>query len=163
MADKKKRQGLGCLIFFLLPFMLSGLGMLFFLGQVTTLQCTHIEPFQLECVKETTWMGLIPLEKETLDDVRGAQVDSSRGGKGGSTYCVQLTRRQGGVVPLTAVYSSGAEAKEKVAARINAYAKDGEGETLKVRMGIEWIGLVMGVIFTLVGIVPVIMIIKIKQ
>lgn len=157
VVDKEECKARGCLICFFLPFMLFGLGSLFLIGQVTALQCRYISPYQLECVKETKWLGLIPMGKETFDDVQGAQVDRSRGRKGGSTYNVKLTRRQGGVVPLRAVRSSGAEPKEKVAAQINAYVKDGGMETLELRLGPEWFGMVMATIFFLIGGVPIIL------
>ena len=145
--------------YFSLVLMLGGLAALFFAGQVTALQCGHINPFRLDCVKETNWMGFIQMgEKETIRDVRGAQVEENC--DDGCTYRVQLTLRQGGIVPLTAYsYSPNAE---QTAARINAYAEHGGGEALELRLGLRWWGLVMGVIFTLSGFGLIIVNIKSK-
>ena len=158
MADQKVYQRPPW--YFSLFFMVGGLAALFYAGQITALQCRHIEPFRLDCVKETNWMGLIQMgEKETIRDVRGAQVDESC--DDGCTYRVQLTRRQGGVVPLT-TYSYSPNA-EQVAARINAYAEHGGGETLELRMGLGLWGLIMGVILTLAGFGLIIVTIKSKR
>jgi hypothetical protein len=90
------------------------------------------------------------MNKETITDVRGAEVDESCD-EDGCTYRVRvLTGRRS--VPLTEYYSSGWGAKEKVADEINDYVARGGEEPLKVRDGNVMLGALFGGIFAIAGL-----------
>jgi hypothetical protein len=62
-----------------------------------------------------------------LDQVTGAEIQESRGGKGGTVYRVALRLKEGGTVPLTSGYSSGRGAKEEAVDRIVAALRAARG------------------------------------
>jgi hypothetical protein len=57
---------------------LSGFAALFVLGQVTTLTCERVEPTQVTCTVERTWLNLLDLgEAERITVIAGEPTDEA--------------------------------------------------------------------------------------
>lgn len=128
-----------------------GLAMIFLFARESTLRCTHPEPSRVECVKEMTWLWLVPMGQATVTDVEGAWVAEAPCDEYGCTYRVVLSTGQGDV-PLTDVYTSGLKWKEELVARITAFVEDGAEQTLEVREAANPLVLLGGTPFIVVGL-----------
>jgi hypothetical protein len=129
----------------------AGLAVMFFFARVAELECSRPEPSTVQCVKEIKWLGVVSMNKETIRDVRGAQVDESCD-EDGCTYRVRVIASQGDV-PLTGYYSSGRSAKERTADQINAYVARGGEEPLTVSDGSVILGALVGGAFAVAGLI----------
>ena len=136
-------------LIFGLIFVVVGLAVLFFFARVAELECSRPEPSTVQCVREIKWLGVVSMSRETIHNVRGAEVDKSCD-EDGCTYRIVLHTGQGNV-PLTAYYSSGQRAKTETAAKITAYVAQSTDEALEVREGNVILGSVTGVIFVVAG------------
>jgi hypothetical protein len=121
----------------------------FIFGQQTVLTCTRPEPAQIECGMQKSWLGLVPLGKESLQNLEGARVDESCD-EDGCTYRVELDTR-GGFVPLTAYYSSGVKSKQEAADQINAFVQDPGEDSLEVKGSVGLLGILFPLVFVFVG------------
>jgi len=140
----------------IIPAVLYGLaftacGCLFSLifGQAATLTCTRVEPSQIECVRESKWLGWLPVSSASLQHVQGAEVAQSCDDEG-CTYRVELSTAEG-TVPLTSYYSSGSQSKQETADRVNAFLKDLRESSLTVKSDAGLLAFVLPLVFVLVG------------
>jgi len=141
------------LLIFGLVFISAGLCLLVVGGQVVTLQCQHLETLRVSCVKQSSWMGIIPMGEESIENLRGAEVNASPpGGDDTQTlYRIELITERGNV-PLMIAYRAGDRARESAeVARINAFVQKGKG-TLEVRRGGECYALVGGALVLVLGL-----------
>jgi hypothetical protein len=134
-----------------LIFVVIGLVVVFFFARVTELECSRPEPSTVQCVKESKWLGVVSMSKETIHNVRGAEVDESCDDDG-CTYRVRVIADRGSV-PLTEYYSSGWGAKEKTADQINTYVARGGNEALTVSDGSVILGVLIGGVFAVAGLI----------
>ncbi|UCC61768.1 MAG: hypothetical protein JSV36_13315 [Anaerolineae bacterium] len=118
-------------------------------GQAATLTCTRVEPSQIECVRQSKWLGWLPVSAVSLQHVEGAEVAQSCDDEGCS-YRVELTTAEG-IVPLTSYYSSGSRSKKEAADRINAFLRNSEGSSLTVKSDAGLLAFVLPLVFVLVG------------
>jgi hypothetical protein len=132
------------------PFVAVGLVIALFFGQVSVLECVHPEPSQVVCEKEVRLLGLVPVGRETIRDVRGAWLDDNCDSDG-CTYRVVL-RTDGSDVPLTSYYAAGQRAKEEMADRINTYVEQESEGLLRLRAGSALLGGLLGGLFVAVGV-----------
>lgn len=130
-------------------FTACGCLMSFIFGQQTTLNCTRVESTQIECSKQSKWVGLVPLGEESIQNLEGARVDENCD-EDGCTYRVELNTADG-IVPLTSFYSSGSKSKQKTADRINAFVRNSSESSLAVEGGAGLLGILFPLIFVLAG------------
>jgi hypothetical protein len=115
-GEKNSVMGMIVIAAFVIFFL--GLG-----GQSSRLTCKHARGSSLtNCVNQAKLLWVIPLGNHSINSVIGAQLGSSDDYEGGSTYRVELRTAQG-IVPLTAVYTSGYSTKREVVDQINAYVQ----------------------------------------
>jgi hypothetical protein len=132
-------------------FMACGGLFLFIMALTTTLDCTRIEPQQVDCERQLSVLSFLPLSRDTIHRVEYAWVGESCDDS--CTYRVELDTRQG-VTPVTSYYSSGYEEKQWAADQINSFVGDTSQERLQVRLaGLVSAGFfaLIPFIFTLIG------------
>jgi hypothetical protein len=117
----------------LLSVIFVGVGLLFtyFLGRVTTLECSH-QLALAPCNLHTTWMGLVDLSDRPLSRVYSAHVEENC--SDGCTYRVSIVTDQGNI-PLDSAYISDYADRVSKVDTINAYLADPEAPPLNVQDG----------------------------
>lgn len=105
------------------------------LATPVTLRCTRLEQGgPVNCVKQASIWGIIPLRKEGIDDVRGALVSESVDYEGDTGYRVELLTAAG-TVPLRNIYISdfsGKAVKDEFSSQINRFVRSRQPGTLAV-------------------------------
>jgi hypothetical protein len=88
-------------VFFTLIFVLGVGAMIYFGGRTQKLICTRAEPGGLvDCVRQTSWLWMIPMNEEAIRDVRAARSNPWWTPEEGilcSYYGIELSTSQGGV------------------------------------------------------------------
>jgi hypothetical protein len=107
-----------------------GLLVLYLVGQTATLKCIRAGETQSQCTLTTTWMKLSRLKEVTFSPLVSATTEESCDDDG-CTYRVLLLSSTGSL-PLTSVYSSGYESKQKIADQINAYVQNTDQKSLEI-------------------------------
>jgi hypothetical protein len=130
-------------------FVVSGLVAMVVFGELATLTCQRVEPTQGSC--QFVHSGLLGSDETTipLNQLQSAKVDVNEGNRGNTYRVVLLTN--GGKVPFTSVWSSGAEGKQKNADRINAFIGNPGKTSLRVQQDDRWFAYPFGGIFILAG------------
>lgn len=126
----------GVRVLFLLTEILAVGGFAYLLGQVTTLTCDRAGTDQIDCMIQSTWLDLLPLREQPVRGVRGAQV-AENCDEDGCTYRVELVT-SAGLVPLTSHYSLDSTEKERVAQRVNDFARGSAAPSLVVQDRSSW-------------------------
>jgi hypothetical protein len=137
------------LYFLSVVFVGVGLLVLFFLGQNDTLRCTRTGGTQVHCTLTTTWMNISRLKEVTFSSLISANTEENCD-EDGCTYRVMLVTSSGGL-PLTNVYSSGYESKQKMVDQINSYLRTSDQRSLEIESS-SGLWIVLPVFFILVGI-----------
>jgi hypothetical protein len=116
----------------------------------TNLVCEPAATSQVSCTIQSDWMGYFPQEPRTIREVQQAYVDESCDSDG-CTYRVILEGLQGSE-PVTNVYSSGFEPKQRVASQVNAYIGSGNFTPLELRLDLNlgWFAIIPA-IFLILG------------
>jgi len=132
-------------MFFLLP----GLALLLFLGKLTTLECTRLEPQQVAC--EHSISGLLgkQVNKIPVGELKGAEVEVIQDSDG-DTYRVVLLTQTRGKLRFTDTSSSGTD-KYSTANQINDFINNSEQMSLQVQQDDCWFAYPFGGIFAFVG------------
>jgi hypothetical protein len=138
------------MVFIGLVFVVAGSVATFFLARVIELRCTRAEPSEVMCVRESKWLGVIPIGDRTFRDVQEAWVEESCN-KDGCSYRV-IVRTGEANVPLTDYYSSGYGEAQTMAEQITAYAGQSTKEPLNLREGKIILGVLVGGLFVVVGL-----------
>jgi hypothetical protein len=138
------------LIMTFLAVLFVGIGLLtaFLLGKVSTFSCARADDAD-RCVLRQNWMGIAPLKETRIEDLQGAQVETSCDDDGCTYRVLILTARQN--FPLIAAYSSGQQSKERMVDQINAFVKDRSIPSLEVRDG-GGFWMIFPLIFLVVGL-----------
>ena len=118
----------------LLSVIFVGVGLLltYFLGRVTSLECSR-QLALAPCNLHTTWMGLVDLSDRPLGKVFSAHVEESCDSDG-CTYRVAIETDQGRL-PLDSAYVSDLADRTTKVDAINAYLVDPAQSTLSVQDG----------------------------
>jgi hypothetical protein len=136
-------------VFFGFIFSACGCLFSFIFGQDTTLTCQRVETTQVECLKESKWLGQVSMSEASIQGLEGAWVAESCD-EDGCTYRVEMDTADGRV-PLTSYYSSGARSKHETADRINAFLRNPAEGSLTVKSGAGLLGLLLPFVFVAVG------------
>lgn len=137
-GSKKATTPRGFFIFFGLAIAVIAAAILWFNGRVSTLDCRRLESTRIDCTVATRWLGLLPLEQQTVPQLQGASVDQSCSrdeNDPNSTetciYSVELATAAG-VVPLSPAPASGGNEEHKydVVAQINTFVNNPTMPTL---------------------------------
>lgn len=101
-----------------------------------TISLNRSIPGRPDLTLRTSWMDLIPIEKQEMQLVQAARVMNDNGvsGKNAAGYRVELDT-QGGIVPLNFWYSSGYQAKKETAEYINAFLKTPTAKAMFIKQG----------------------------
>ncbi len=146
---KLQDQPVGLWIFGSL-FVIAGLFVMTVFGRASTLTCRRVEPTQGKC--ELAESGLLGSQSQEipLTGLQGAKVETSSSSDG-DTYRVALLTRDGNI-PLTSIYSSGYEAKQASASRVDAFVSNPGEALLTVRDDSRWFAYPFGGIFVAAGL-----------
>ncbi len=106
-------------------FVLVGALCLFLFAQGAQLSCTQAADGEARCTIARSFLGLVPLQSQTVERVHGAQVGRSCK-KANCTYRVELVLEGGKIQPLTEAYTAVESEKIALAERINQAFKAGE-------------------------------------
>lgn len=130
-------------------FVVAGLAAMVFFGELATLTCQRLEPTQGSC--QFVRSGLLGSDETTipLNQLQSAKVDVNESSKGDTYRVVLLT--DGGKVPFTSAWSSGAVEKQKNADGINAFIGNPGKTSLRVQQDDRWFAYPFGGIFILLG------------
>jgi len=148
MIKELKGCGSSCVLP-LFGLLFSALGCVFLLvfGRSAILDCARVEARLVTCTKQTVLLGIVPAQLENIDGLQRAWVEESCDES--CTYRVVLeTERR--TVPLTPYYTSAKQAKYAIADRINDFV-DSRETTLHIQDGTGRLGIVLPVIFVVVG------------
>ena len=74
-SSKKAANPRGFFVFFGLCLVAITGGILWFNGRVNTLECQRLESSQINCTVQTRWLGVLPLEQQTVQQLQGASVN----------------------------------------------------------------------------------------
>lgn len=115
------------------------------LGGETTLECDRTLPSAQCQITSSSW---IETHTQTLpvNQMLGAEVESSHSSDGGYTYRVVMLTQEGRV-PLTDVYSSGMTHYSDQAKQINQFLQNPDQPHLRLRQDNRWWGLLFLVAF----------------
>lgn len=129
------------MILFGLIFAVVGLGVAFFAARSMDLHCEHLRVDQITCELTEKLLGVVPVGQRTIVNIQHATIDESTDSDGDSTYrIVFITVNSDSDVPLTSFYSSGYNAKARVAEQINDFIKTGQNSTVNIRVNYDlWI------------------------
>jgi hypothetical protein len=138
-GSRKASSPRGFLIFFGLCIAAITGGILWFNARVSTLDCHRLESTRIDCTVETRWLGVLPLEQQTVQQLEGASVNrncSKDIKKPDSTEtCVTSVdlATAGGIVPLSPALASGGNEEHKydVAAQINTFVNNPDMPSLR--------------------------------
>ena len=131
-GSKKAANPRGFFVFFGLCIAVIAAGILWFNGRVNTIDCRRLESTRVDCTIQTRWLGLLPLEQQTVQHLQGASIDrncSTDEDDPNSTetcvYSVDLATASG-VVTLSPPLASGGnqEHKYQVAEQINTFVSN---------------------------------------
>ena len=131
--------GIACILF--------GIFCLIIFGRVTTLTCKRVESAQVDCRREDSWAGLIPLgNMRTIYDIEGAEADRRRSSNprpdrlSSYTYHVKLRTEEG---IATAIECFTFPQAKEVATHVNSFVADTEADSLKVD-NFSWLSTSLG-------------------
>lgn len=124
--------------------------MLFFLGQVTTLNCQRGDAGRVACNASTKWLGLVAIgQVKEFQDIQGAEVSEScsrdQDGDLNCTYRVEI-QTQNGLEPLTTMYTSGESSKQRTVQRLETYLQDPTASTLTVKESFDFLSILIWVV-----------------
>ena len=130
-------------------FVVAGLAVIIIFEELSTLTCQRVQPTQGSC--QFVHSGLLGSDETTipLNQLQSAKVDVYENHKGDTYRVVLLT--DGGKVPFTSAWSSGAEEKQKNTDRINGFIGNPEKTSLLVQQDDRWFAYPFGGIFILAG------------
>ena len=116
---------------------LTAAGILWFNGRVSSLDCRRVESSQIDCAIQSRWLGLLPLEEQTVSHLQAANFErncsvdrkqvpsqdrSLKNNRESCTYSVTLATVNG-MVDLSPTLASGGneEHKQQVVQQINTF------------------------------------------
>lgn len=135
-----------------LAFFFCGLLFMLVLSVQVDLSCQRTAAERVDCERQTSLYGIVRLGGGTVYDVLSASVAESCDSDG-CTYRIELITPSG-LVPVTGMYSSGWEAKQRFADEINDFLADTGASQVELRFrNLSDAGLVVlvPVLFTPIG------------
>ena len=101
-----------------------------------TISLTRLGPGRPDLTLKTSWMDLIPFDKQEMKSVQTARVmnDNGNGGDTETGYRIELDTREG-IIPLNFWYSAGYESKKETVEHINAFLRTPSAKTLVLKHG----------------------------
>jgi hypothetical protein len=102
-----------------------GKAMVFIFGKVSTVMCQRAEPAQVKCVKQESWLGLIPISETMIVNAESAYVDDHIDSEDGDLTYRVVIKSDKGDVPMTSFYSGNYGNKGDTAMAINNLLKVG--------------------------------------
>ena len=147
-------------------FLLIGLGLVAFGASLTTLTCERGGATHGSCTLAQQRPGRSTTRAIALEDVRGAEIETSTSRsrrsrssstgtrsrtRSSTTYRVVL-RTTRGDIPLTGAYSSDYEAKQRQVDQLTTFLADGSARTLTLREDKRAFGYAMGGAFAAAGL-----------
>jgi len=130
-----------------LPFVLSGLASMVFLGERATLTCDRPLPLETQCHIAT--QTLLTTTRTPLPPLQGAEVETRSNGQGNTYRVSLLTRTQ--PIPLTQGWSPDQQAQQMQADVINVFLENPSQPTLQLEQDARWFAYPLGALFVGLG------------